>query len=154
MSSAWFVVQVQGRSREESACTAACNDRGMCFSRFSIRICRQCIRLARKTRPPRRWSSPRFLERLFGFLAVSHGVFHPRAPFLHLPRYPRYIVRTLKIAHAASSSSTRVRKRMRFIWILLGCLLAMVRFCYCRRKFTAKELRLYSFSWSFSKYWM
>lgn len=148
MSSAWFVVQVQGRSHEESARTAACNDRGMRFSRFSIRICRQCIRLARKTRLPRRWSSPRFLECLFG-LVVSHGVFHPRVSFLHLPRYPRYIVRTLKIAHAASSSSMRIRKRMRFIWILLGCLLAMVRFCYFRRKFTAKEFRVYDrCSWS------
>jgi hypothetical protein len=36
------VVQVQERSREESAC----NDRGMRFSRFSIRICRRCIKSA------------------------------------------------------------------------------------------------------------
>jgi len=43
-----------------------------------------------------------------------------------------------------SSSSTRVRKPVRFIWILLGCLLVVVRFCYCRRKFTAKDLCAYS----------
>lgn len=84
----------------KGARAAACNDRGMRFSRFSIRICRQCIRLARKSKPPRRSSSPRFLERLFvAFRPLSIRVYpsftSPSSP-IHCP---------LKIAHAASNSS-------------------------------------------------
>lgn len=125
---------------------AACNDRGMRFSRFSIRIYRQCIRLTRKTWPPRRWSSLRFLEHLSLRRFPSAGIFLV-PPIIPDTLSERWKLHMRRVSHRC--------KRMRFIWILLGCLLIVVRFCYCRRKFTAKELCVYGrFSWSFSKYWM
>lgn len=148
----------ESRARSGKArAPTACNDRGMRFSRFSIRICRRCIKLARwredrkrekgtkrrrkrerkptarkKNRRRRRRASQ---NRLF-VAAVSHGTFHSAAFFA--PRHPppdTLSERGEKIAHAAYRTARTRRRRgqgreRRFIWILLGCLHAMCAFLH------------------------